>query len=130
MADILLQYPQSPNALLLGLRPSAFPAWGGQIVGSSQFAGLTQSSFCWSWYASFSPDAQAFDKSIQLLLCDWAWLRQNLSSGVVEDLEVSYDSTMWACATAQEAPNMMIDDDDMQAYAGLSDFSYTLDDDD
>ena len=79
MADIHLRFHQSPNAFLAGTRPSAFPVWGGQDVGSTQVAGLTQPSIVCNCATSVSPDARAFDTYVQflvfyVLVCVVVWI--------------------------------------------------------
>lgn len=125
MADIQLQYSQSVEALSY----SSLSRWGKPIRKTRQYADLVLPLFDENRVTSFTPDVRTFDNDVQLLLCNWEWLRQNLSVASTEELEVDYTYMTRAGVAAQVAPDMVIDDEDIQTYAQLSNFSYTLDDD-
>lgn len=124
MADIQhmynSQYTVLPGAIFaLGGRPQASgtsvasnPLWDDRNVG-----------------LFYSPDAQAFDQRLKNVFIDWESLQRALSVEVAGEPEVDYTYMERACAAAQDAPGMRLTVSQARAYEGISDFSYTLEQD-
>ena len=79
--------------------------------------------------SSLLPVVQDFDRNMHSLIFEVESKRDNSTSTGAEELEVDYSYMDRAFAAATNAPDMEIDDDDFEAYAGLSDFYYTIEDD-
>jgi len=133
MADILLQDPQSADTL----RFDALFARSGYTIPGDLDVDRNRSSKSEIRESAVSPDGHVFDQSVHQLLFYWASRisslhkepAEEIAEEFTEDFEVDYSYMDRMADAARNALGMCLTDEQAQAYAGLSDFSYALDDD-
>jgi len=87
--------------------------------------------------SDFSLDGQVFTQNLSCLLSDWAsWVKsmseepaEEINEVPTDDFEVDYSYMDRMADLARNAPGMRLTAEQAQVYAGLSDFSYPLYDD-
>lgn len=80
--------------------------------------------------ALFSESANGIDELLQSFQCTSEVTRQRLLVEESDQAVVDYSYMDRACALASNAPGMKLSEEQTQAYIGLHDFSYFLDEDD
>jgi len=131
MADLLIQPTRQDMRIIPAdpTRPMHIQQYAGAVVPTSSPPMFQPINPAWDWGMAYSPNVRHFQQSIYDVLQELARRLDNIIYAFSLEREPDYGYMEQACSVASSAPDMTFTETEAQAYAGLSDFTYTIDSD-